>query len=403
MCQNSVPSVGKPMVKPLSYNNLQFQNNNTNNIQTAASNTVVQKPFTSIYDIKGLSCNMPETVQNNELRKQYKETITNEYNEIIDKYVQKGYKKEILPKLFIENTGSYYNAAFVPEQGVLMCDESIDRFCKYDLLGNITPENLTKIKTEQNTIMNIILNPELKNRMSSLSDSERIMFHKFFIESVLTHEFKHFEQFALITKVFGPQKINEIYEQKREQQFPKLDEYKVNEEFNKLFPNVTGNNLSLEQKHNTIEAYYKDIVNKYYENDPNLKIYVNSFENKSFEDELSKISAYFSYQRNFNASTQIDEMKFYEILACKKYRKNETLDKYSAVWWSNIYNVLKEQPITEEERLKANQYVEAYKQYAHYPIEEKYFNSILEQEAYTEQVAKAFEKFDKYKMQQVKA
>ena len=175
--------------------------------------------------------------------------------------------------------------------------------------------------------------------LKSSNDEQKALLYNCYIYYSLAHEYKHFDQFSLITKVFGAETPNALGE---------LNGYL------KTKQKLTNN--SEEKK----ELYEK--LDKVEDNNERLNIIKNSIKNGTIDLIGSEKKAILSYQKN-----------------CDKANNKE---------------------ITDEEKIMAQKYVDGSIGYSWDDLD-IYYNSSLEQEAYGYQIQKSLKLFNKIKQSEL--
>ena len=197
----------------------------------------------------------------------------------------------------------------------------------------LKPEDV--LKTVLLYIKDEKLKIDVNKILKSSNDEQKALLYNCYIYYTLAHEYKHFDQFSLITKVFGAETPNALGE---------LNGYL------KTKQKLTNN--SEEKK----ELYEK--LDKVEDNNERLNIIKNSIKNGTIDLIGSEKKAILSYQKN-----------------CDKTNNKE---------------------ITDEEKIMAQKYVDGSIGYSWDDLD-IYYNSSLEQEAYGYQIQKSLELFNKIK------
>lgn len=354
-------------------------------------------------------------------------SVSNLYDLYLDAY-KKNKKRgdNIIPNFTVqENPISSYNALF--------------SFVSTDI-AVIKKKYSTQLKlcTEIDMIFNRQcrhIPEELKQKINNLSPQDKAKFIHFFNRCMILHEMQHYKQFVTMLKVYGVEGYKNIIierAQKQKKEFidraykeivqsdvPLIlnDDEKVEEIKKYLIDNL---NLQMESTQQAIEAdgnkknsdLFKIILEQYNkiknsENPqeiqdgikiilPNLEAIYNSIapNNSIGARVLSMLKIVFeaimtkhiTFQGYFESSLQETLQEFQRVendINTEQYQK--------------IYDSVKEQPITEEERQKAEIYKNAFLNYIALSVNaDAYYSNPLEIEAYTVQAQAAIEKLQEY-------
>lgn len=366
------------------------------------------------------------------------------YLDAYKKLKQEGY--QVVPDFVISHCNSAGNAAFAHN------DAKVYVFQKKQL------QNAEKKEYEKCSIdssINYILNAQLsgvsqdlKDKIANLSQEDKVKFYNFFNKNLITHEMQHYKQFVTMIKVYGVKEMKKVVTDKLENDRLK----NIDKEYKKYVSEDIPQNLSEDAKIETIkEGYAKHIENlfnvltQFDEKNCNksnnaLNIYnaikdsddikvvqeglkqilldieyiQNQLEEKKKDCEakddevLKELFGQMNEYRNFRDITLL--IQYFETMIDKNmtikefYEQNvQHLQKpdYGKVIkddeYTKIYNSVKDQNFTQDEKEKAKIYKDAYLGYVSVDDDvTAYFHNQLEVEAYTVQAEAALKKLEEY-------
>ncbi len=371
------------------------------------------------------------------------------YLDAYKKLKQEGY--QVVPDFVISHCNSAGNACFAHN------DAKVYVFQKKQLQN---AEKKEYEKCSIDGAISFILNAQLsgvsqdlKDKIANLSQEDKVKFYNFFNKNLIIHEMQHYKQLVTMIKVYGVEEMKKVVTIKLENDRLK----NIDKEYKKYVSEDIPQNLSEDKKIEKIkEGYAKHIENlfkdltEFDEKNCNkshnaLNIYnaikdsddikvvqeglkqiltdikdiqkqldekIKSDEAKDGEakdDEvLKELFGQINERRNFrditllikDFETIIDKnmtiKKFYEQsvqhLQKPDYGKVIKDDEYT-----KIYNSVKDQNFTQDEKEKAKIYKDAYLGYV--SIDDNvtaYFHNQLEVEAYTVQAEAALKKLEEY-------
>ena len=293
---------------------------------------------------------------------------------------------------------------------------------------------------------------DLKDKIANLSQEDKVKFYNFFNKNLITHEMQHYKQFVTMIKVYGVKEMKKVVTDKLENDRLK----NIDKEYKKYVSEDIPQNLSEDAKIETIkEGYAKHIENlfnvltwfgekKYNKSKNVLKTYNKIKDSDNIEDVqegLKQILLDIEYIQNqleekkkdceAKDKDNIDDFveKMEEELKIKEAEskvalliqyfetmidKNMTIKKFceqnvqhllkpdygKAIKdgeYTKIYNSVKDQNFTQDEKEKAKIYKDAYLGYVSIDDDmTAYFHNPLEVEAYTVQAEAALKKLEEY-------
>lgn len=366
------------------------------------------------------------------------------YLDAYKKLKQEGY--QVVPDFVISHCNSAGNAAFAHN------DAKVYVFQKKQL------QNAEKKEYEKCSIdssINYILNAQLsgvsqdlKDKIANLSQEDKVKFYNFFNKNLITHEMQHYKQFVTMIKVYGVKEMKKVVTDKLENDRLK----NIDKEYKKYVSEDIPQNLSEDAKIETIkEGYAKHIENlfnvltQFDEKNCNksnnaLNIYnaikdsddikvvqeglkqilldieyiQNQLEEKKKDCEakddevLKELFGQMNEYRNFRDITLL--IQYFETMIDKNMTIKEFYEQsvqhlqkpdYGKVIkddeYTKIYNSVKDQNFTQDEKEKAKIYKDAYLGYVSIDDDmTAYFHNQLEVEAYTVQAEAALKKLEEY-------
>lgn len=370
------------------------------------------------------------------------------YLDAYKKLKQEGY--QIVPDFEISHCNSAANAGFVHSNANVYIFKKIQ-------LQNAKKKEYKKCSID-GTISFIFKNQlsgvsqDLKEKIAKLSQEDKVKFNHFFYKNLITHEMQHYKQFVTMIKVYGVEEMTKVVTDKLENNRLK----KIDKEYKEYVSEDIPKNLSEDEKIETIKkGYVKHIenlfnlltqfdekncnksnnvlktYNKIKDSDniedvqkglkqilSDIKDFQKQLEEKKKDDKAKDEDNFEEFFEKTNEKLNIQEAEwkveflikafetiidknitikeFYEQcvqhLQKQDYGKVINVDKYK-----KIYDSVKDQNFTQDEKNKAEIYKKAYLEYVSIDDDKTaYYHNPLEVEAYTVQTEAALKKLEEY-------
>lgn len=358
------------------------------------------------------------------------------YLDAYKKLKQEGY--QIVPDFEISHCNSACDAGFVHSNANVYIFKKIQ-------LQNAKKKEYVKCSIDG--AISLILNAQLsgvsqdlKEKIAKLSQEDKVKFNHFFYKNLITHEMQHYKQFVTIIKVYGVEEMTKMTMNKYKNARLK----KIDKKYKEYVSEDIPQNLSEDEK---IEAIKKglvkcienlfDVLTQFDEKNCNksnnvLKTYNKIKDSDNIEDVQKGLKQILSNIKDIQKQLE-EKIKDYKVkdednleeaewtieLLIKTFEaiidKNITIKKlyeqsvqylynkadYKEVIkvdkYKKIYDSVKEQIVTQDEKSKAEIYKKAYLE--NVSIDDDvtaYFHNPLEIEAYTVQAEAALKKLEEY-------
>ena len=361
----------------------------------------------------------------------------NKIPEIYDLYLDadKKMKKdgyEIVPSFVVSQTQSF-DASFMPSEVSINvpnnkflsdynanADDMIDNLCTNQVKG---------------------CSEELKQRIKNLSPQDKAKFINIFNKYLIIHEMQHYKQFVTMLKVYGVEETknifieanNNIYAEKIDLLYKNtcksdpLPTMSMNEKLDKILQE-SKNQILQQMELLDIYCYILEDQQTEKEKQEQYKNLVNTIINKFGEikdsknvqdvqdginDILAQLEALQGFKEDLDRIAFEEKIESFKLLFQEIKMQNMTVQEYfnntvrkaiskkdlefDEEQYQKVYNSVKDQPVTEEERRKAEIYKNAYLNYTSIDIDPNdYFSNPLEIEAYTVEAQAALEKLEEY-------
>lgn len=370
------------------------------------------------------------------------------YLDAYKKLKQEGY--QIVPDFEISHCNSAANAGFVHSNANVYIFKKIQ-------LQNAKKKEYKKCSID-GTISFIFKNQlsgvsqDLKEKIAKLSQEDKVKFNHFFYKNLITHEMQHYKQFVTIIKVYGVEEMTKVVTDKLENNRLK----KIDKEYKEYVSEDIPKNLSEDEKIETIKkGYVKHIENlfnlltQFDEKNCNksnnvLKTYNKIKDSDNIEDVQKGLKQILSdikdFQKQLEEKIKDDKAKDEDNFEEFFEKTNEKLNIQEAEWkveflikafetiidknitikefyeqcvqhlqkqdygkvinvdkYEKIYDSVKDQNFTQDEKNKAEIYKKAYLEYVSIDDDKTaYYHNPLEVEAYTVQTEAALKKLEEY-------
>ena len=370
------------------------------------------------------------------------------YLDAYKKLKQEGY--QIVPDFEISHCNSAANAGFVHSNANVYIFKKIQ-------LQNAKKKEYVKCSIDG--AISLILkdqlsgvSQDLKEKIANLSQEDKVKFNHFFYKNLITHEMQHYKQFVTMIKVYGVEEMTKVVTDKLENNRLK----KIDKEYKEYVSEDIPQNLSEDEK---IEAIKKglvkcienlfDVLTPFDEKNCNksnnvLKTYNKIKDSDNIEDVQKGLKQILSDIKDFQKQLE-EKIKDYKVkdednLEELDKKINKKLNIQKAEWkvefliktfeaiidknitikefyeqsvqhlqkqdygkvinvdkYEKIYDSVKDQNFTQDEKEKAEIYKKAYLEYVSIDDDETaYFHNPLEVEAYTVQAEAALKKLEEY-------